>query len=110
MTIPDYQTVMLPLLKSASDGKEHSLREFIDALTDSFRLTDAERQELLPSGAQPVFNNRVSWARTYLNKAGLLTSPRRGFHRITDRGREVLATTPTKIDLAFLNQFRQEEF
>jgi restriction system protein len=105
VAIPDYQTVMLPLLKQARDGNEYSLGQLIDALADAFSLTEAERQELLPSGAQPVFNNRVSWARTYLTKAGLLVSPRRGFHRITDRGREVLAANPTKIDLAFLNQF-----
>jgi restriction system protein len=105
VAIPDYQTVMLPLLKQARDGNEYSLGQLIDALADAFSLTEAERQELLPSGAQPVFNNRVSWARTYLTKAGLLVSPRRGFHRITDRGREVLTANPTKIDLAFLNQF-----
>jgi restriction system protein len=105
VAIPDYQTVMLPLLQQARDGNEYSLGQLIDALADAFSLTEAERQELLPSGAQPVFNNRVSWARTYLTKAGLLVSPRRGFHRITDRGCEVLAANPIKIDLAFLNQF-----
>src|SRR4051794_12134452 len=96
---------MLPLLKYASDGKEHSLRDFVDAVAEAFTLTDAEREQLLPSGSQPVLNNRVSWARTYLTKAGLLTSPRRGVHQITDRGREALAANPAKINLAFLSQY-----
>ncbi len=72
MAIPDYQTVMLPLLKFLADGVEHSLREAIDALADEFSLTEAERTEMLASGQQAIFNNRVGWARTYLKKAGLL--------------------------------------
>ena len=64
MTIPDYQTAMLPLLRFATDGKEHSLREAIERLADYFNLSEEERKELLPSGAQATFDNRVSWART----------------------------------------------
>jgi restriction system protein len=105
MPIPDYQTAMLPLLKYASDGKERTLREYVDALADTFGLTEAERTELLPSGSQAVLTNRASWARTYLTKARLLTSPRRGFHQITDRGREALAANPAKIDQTFLSQY-----
>ncbi len=77
MTIPDYQTLMLPLLEFAADGKEHSLREAIESLAGRFGLTDEERRTLLPSGTQPVFDNRVSWARTYLAEAGLLERTRR---------------------------------
>ena len=66
MAIPDYQTVMLPLLRFAGDRQEHSLRETIDALAEEFALTDEERKALLPSGQQQVFDNRVGWARTYL--------------------------------------------
>jgi restriction system protein len=105
MAIPDYQTAMLPLLKFLSDGGEHSLREAIDALADQFSLTEAERAEMLPSGQQATFNNRVGWARTYMKKAGLLESTRRGFFRITDRGRKVLAGAPARIDVNFLEQF-----
>jgi restriction system protein len=105
MTIPDYQSIMLPLLRFASDGREHSAREAIDALGDEFHLTVDERKELLPSGQQATFDNRVGWARTYMKKAGLLHSPRRGFFQITDRGVDVLEQNPDTINNAFLKQF-----
>lgn len=105
MAIPDYQTVMLPLLKFLADGGEHSLRESIDSLADEFSLTEVERTEMLASGQQAIFNNRVGWARTYLKKAGLLDSTRRGFFRITDRGKKVLSRAPNRIDVNFLEQF-----
>ncbi len=62
MTIPDFQTIMLPLLKYIGDNQEHSLRKTIEYLADSFTLTDEERRQLLPSGQQPTFDNRVGWA------------------------------------------------
>jgi restriction system protein len=105
MTIPGYQAIMLPLLQELADGTEHSVRDLVDRLGDEFGLTPEERRELLPSGQQPVFYNRVGWARTYLKKAGLVDSPRRGQYRITDRGRRVLAQSPAEIDVAFLEQF-----
>ncbi|MCC6403953.1 MAG: restriction endonuclease [Fimbriimonadaceae bacterium] len=108
MPIPDYQTVMLPLLQYAGDGQEHSLRETIDALAEQFQLTSEERKELLPSGQQEVFDNRVGWARTYLSKAGLLTKTRRSHYAITQRGRDVLAKGLVRLDVKFLKQF--EEF
>lgn len=105
MATPDYQSVMLPLLKFAGDGKEHSLRETIEALADEFELTEEERKELLPSGQQATFDNRVGWARTYLKKAGLLQSTRRGYFQITERGIEVLKQNPPEITASFLRQF-----
>ena len=78
MAIPDYQTLMLPVLKLASDQQEHKLREAVEQLADEFALSDDERNELLPSGSQAVFNNRVHWSRTYLKQAGLLDAPKRG--------------------------------
>jgi restriction system protein len=105
VSIPDYQAIMLPLLKYAADGKEHSLRETIEALSDQFNLTDEERKDLLPSGQQATFDNRVGWARTYLKKAGLLQSTRRGYYRITDRGIDVLREKPPEITRSFLMQF-----
>jgi len=108
MAIPDYQTIMLPLLKFVGDKQEHSLRQAIDSLADQFHLTIEERRELLPSGHQAVFNNRVGWARTYMKKAGLLRSPQRGYLCITERGLDVLKQNPSKIDLELLGQF--EEF
>jgi restriction system protein len=105
MAIPDYQSIMLPLLKLAGDGEEHSLRETIDTLADRFDLTNEERRELLPSGRQPTFDNRVGWARTYMKKAGLLKATRRGYYQITERGRGVLEQDPPEINNAFLRQF-----
>ncbi len=105
MAIPDYQTCMLPLLRFASDGKEHSLREAVDRLAPKFNLTDDEIREMLPSGQQPVFINRMGWARTYLKQACLIEPTRRGYFRITQRGLDVLKKNPDKIDVKFLDQF-----
>lgn len=111
MAIPDYQMIMLPLLRFAEDGKVHSAREAINYLTDLFKLTTEERKELLPSGTAPLFDNRVGWASTYMRKAVLIESPRRGFLRITDRGKEVLSKNPKRIDNEFLDQFPEfQEF
>ncbi|MCL4079016.1 restriction endonuclease [Coriobacteriia bacterium Es71-Z0120] len=107
MSIPDYQTLMLPLLNLLRDGEEHGIRQCIEKLAAQFGLTSEERSQLLPSGQQPVFDNRVGWARTYLKKAGLLESPRRGTVRITYRGKEVLAQSPGHIDVQFLMQFSE---
>ncbi|MBM3132094.1 MAG: restriction endonuclease, partial [Chloroflexi bacterium] len=107
MTIPDYQTIMLPLLKFARDGKERSKRQAVDALADEFHLTEAERRELLPSGQQALFDNRVGWARTYLKMSGLIEPTRRGHFRITRRGLDVLKRNPPRIDIKFLDQFQE---
>ncbi|MFM6050669.1 MAG: restriction endonuclease [Sphaerospermopsis kisseleviana] len=96
---------MLPLLQYAGDGKEHSLRDAITFLADVFNLSDEERKELLSSGQQAVFDNRVGWARTHLKKAGLLESPKRGFFQITNRGKEILKQNNPEINVKFLNQF-----
>lgn len=105
MGIPDYQTLMRPLLAFASDGEEHRLRDAVEYLADEMSLTGEERTELLPSGQQPVFNNRVGWASTYLKRAGLLEAPRRGLFRITGRGKSALAESPERIDSAWLQRF-----
>jgi len=75
MPIPDYQSIMLPLLTLTSDNNEHILRDTIELLATQFNLTDGEREELLPSGTQAIFDNRVGWAKTHILKAGLLESP-----------------------------------
>lgn len=107
MAIPDYQSIMLPLLRFAGDRSEHSIREAIDRLADEFNLSEPERKELLPSGKQATFNNRVGWARTYMHKAGLLHLTRRGYFRVTDRGIEVLTQNPDAINVHFLEQFSE---
>lgn len=105
MAIPDYQSIMLPLLSLSIDGEIHRFRESIEELAKHFNLTPDERKELLPSGKQPTFDNRVGWARTYMTKAGLLTSPKRGLFQITERGKEVLSKNPRDINVSFLEQF-----
>lgn len=105
MPILDYQTCMLPLLQYLSDGAEHSLRDAEESLGEYFKLSPAERAELLPSGQQGVFKNRIGWARTYLKKAALLESPKRAVFKITERGAKVLASNPAKIDVKYLEQF-----
>ncbi|BAZ40274.1 mrr restriction system protein [Calothrix sp. NIES-4101] len=105
MALPDYQEIMLPLLGFVADGGEHSSRESVERMAEYFTLTEQERRELLPSGRQYTFDNRVGWARTYLKKAGLLESTRRGYFRITQRGQEVLKQNPTRIDARFLEKF-----
>lgn len=103
--IPDYQSLMLPLLKLLSDGKEHKYRELIETLVEKFHLTAEERKDLLASGNQPIFDNRVGWAKTYLKKAGLIESTQRATFVITQLGKEVLSKNPDKIDVKYLNQF-----
>jgi len=105
MTVPDYQTIMLPLLKLTSDNNEHRFRDTVNALADHFHLTEDERKELLPSGQQPLFNNRVGWARLYLVKAELLEAIRRGYFQITELGHSALKQGPEKIDKNFLMQY-----
>jgi restriction system protein len=105
MAIPDFQSVMLPIMETLSDGQTWIMRNLTQALADRFTLSDAERQQLLPSGQQTVFSNRVAWAKAHLKMAGLLESPARGSVKISDRGKEALATKPAKINLAYLRQF-----
>lgn len=103
--IPDYQTLMLPLLKSVADGQEHKYRDIIEMLAIEFEVQDEERKELLASGNQAIFDNRVGWAKTYLKKAGLLDSPKRATFVITDLGRKTLLENPDRIDAKYLRQF-----
>lgn len=107
MPIPDYQSCMLPLLHFASDEQEHSLREAIENLAQHFALSEAEQNELLPSGQQFTFTNRVGWAVTYIKKAGLLASTRRSHFKITARGLNVLQEKPTNINVKFLRRYTE---
>lgn len=105
MPIPDFQTIMLPLLKATDDRLNHRFREIRDQLAEYFALTEEERSEMLQSGVQTRFDNRVRWARTHLGKAGLLEAPARGIFRITSLGQEVLAREPTRITMRTLDEF-----
>ncbi len=105
--IPDYQSLMLPLLECISDSKEHKMRNVTDELAIRLGVTEEEQKELLPSGAAPVFYNRTAWAKTYLKKAGLLESPKQGTVVISKRGLEVLMKKPGSINVKFLKQFSE---
>lgn len=107
MAIPDYQTLMLPVLQLANEG-EQRVADVVDLLADRLGLSEEERQRLLPSGRQRVLHNRIHWARFYLTKAGFLTSPGRGLFSITQSGRELLAENLGRIDVSIL--MRQPEF
>lgn len=104
MTIPDFQTIMLPFLKVASDKKVHTPAEITEVLAKIFRLNQTEVDDLLPSG-QPRFANRVGWAKTYLKKAGLIDYPQRSHFQITQQGLDVLKENPEVIDMKFLMRF-----
>ena len=108
MSVPDFQSLMLPMLQFASDGQVHSIAEAREALAAHFNITEAERGEMLPSGRQRRFDNRVAWAKVYLERGGLLESPKRAHFLISTRGREVLSRKIARIDIGFLTQF--EEF
>jgi restriction system protein len=106
MAVPDYQSVMLPLLRFAGGKKgEISTGEAVDALAKEFGLKDEDLKEMLPSGIQSTFVNRVGWASTYMKKAGLLEATRRGYCRITSRGQELLERQPKAINVKLLKQY-----
>ncbi len=106
MAVPDYQSLMLPLLRfAAKKGTEISTSEAVEALAAELSLSDEDLKEMLPSGIQSTFVNRVGWASTYMKKAGLLEATRRGFYRITDRGRDLLKNRPEAINVKLLKQY-----
>jgi len=104
MPIPDFQSLMRPLLQFAADGNAHSVRDCLDHLANEFSLSTEERKELLPSGRQELFTNRVAWAKTHLRMAGLIEAPSRGVFRITERGQQILREHPQRVDLRILRQ------
>ena len=108
MAIPDYQSLMLPILKLSNENKTLDSSVLVSLISDQFNLTEKERLELLPSGKQAIINNRIGWAKTYLKKAGLVESPQRGIIQLTNRGMMVLEQHPKHINVQYLRQF--EEF
>jgi restriction system protein len=105
MTVPDYQTLMRSLLSYAQDGGEKNIREEMKVIASQFNLTQQDLSELVPSGKNTLFANRVHWARTYLDKAGTIRRTRRSHFQITDRGQELLQKHLKLIDVGVLNQF-----
>lgn len=107
MPIPNFEHIMLPLLELLSDCAPHHVQELKPILENHFQLTEEERNEILPSGSQRRFDNRIGWARTHLKKAGLIASPQSGIYILSPRGKEVLESKPAKVDLHFLDQFEE---
>ncbi|MFH0730205.1 MAG: winged helix-turn-helix domain-containing protein [Pseudomonadota bacterium] len=105
MSIPDFQSCMLPLLKHLGSGQLYRLKDVVEALSEQFVLTPAECSQLLPSQHQGVFENRVAWARSYLKQAGLLDYPERGLMRITAEGKRVIESGVDRVDTKFLKQY-----
>ncbi len=111
MTIPTYQDFLLPLLEVASDEQQHLLSQTVEFLANQFKLSEEERKELLPSARQTKLANRIGWAITYLRKAKLLESDKRGTFYISSRGKQVLKSNPEYIDRRFLERFAEfQEF
>jgi Mrr restriction endonuclease-like protein len=105
MPIPDFQTLMLPLLRFAGDGNEHSIAEARSAIAADLKLTPEELAQMLPSGRAPLFANRLAWAKQYLSAAGLLGTPKRAYFVITSDGAELLRKPPARIDIKFLGRY-----
>ena len=107
MAIPDFQSMMLPLMRIASDKQTHLFREAVDAMAQELGLSEADRSEMLPSGGSPLFYNRLAWSKTHLKMAGLLELPHRGAFRITQSGMELISKAPVRIDMALLRKYPQ---
>jgi restriction system protein len=105
MSIPNYQMIMLPLLETVQDGADYTIPQLFEKLAQKFELSQAEREEMLPSGNEEIFRNRMRWARFYLLRAGLLLDPKRGFTRITPEGLKFLKEKPKELNVAVLSQF-----
>jgi restriction system protein len=105
MAVPDFQSWFMPLLQRLVDGREHSMSDLYEQLADDKGLSAEDRAELLKSGTQFVYQNRIGWARTYLKKAGLVEAPGRGLVKITQRGQEILSAPPAKLNVRYLRQY-----
>lgn len=105
MAVPDFQSAMLPILVALSDGQERKMGQVVEILAGQFKLTEEDRKQLLPSGEQSLFSNRVAWAKSHLKNAGLINNPTRGIVSISDEGRRILEQKPAFINCKFLKQF-----
>lgn len=105
MAVPDYQSLMLPVLQAVSDGKVHAVSGIRDAVAQALSLSEDDLKEQVPSGKQTIFLNRVNWAITYMTHAGLLTRPQRAHHAITERGREALSSGLNRITVEYLRKY-----
>lgn len=105
MAIPDFQSLMFPMLNHISDGVEHTTIEVYDSIANQLNLTEEELNEYLPSGNQKIFYNRLFWAKAHLKMAGLIENTKRGHFKITDLGKDFLKKKPKEINISVLKQF-----
>src|SRR5215831_2365854 len=105
MSVPDFQSFFRPLLDLAADGREHSIQEARESIGKIMALSEEDMNELLPSGTQRKFDNRVAWAKSYFVQAKVLESPRRGYFKITQRGEDLHKQGHKRIDIRILNQY-----
>jgi restriction system protein len=105
MAVPEFQSFFKPLLDIASDGKEHSMKEVREKIATEFKLSTEDLSELLPSGTQTKFDNRVAWAKSYFVQAKVLESPRRAYLNITERGKHLHSQGHERIDIKVLSQY-----
>ena len=105
MSVPDFQSLMLPTLKALADGSEAPVKDIRARVATSENLTPEDVQEMLPNGRQAVFVNRIGWAIFYMERAGLLERTRRGVYRLMSEGSSLLSQNPSRIDLKLLQQY-----
>jgi len=105
VAVPDFQTLMLPVLRQLDSGGEQAPASVRAVVATVFKLSDEELAALLPSGRQTTFSNRIAWALGYLKQAGLVESPRRGVYRVTARGKATLTEPVERIDIQYLMRF-----
>ena len=105
MSVPDFQTLMRPILVALSDGQTHSSRQVREVIAATLGLSDEDQAELLPSGRQTTYSNRIAWALSHMGQAGVIARPMRGSYRLTDRGRALLEEYPDRVDMSVLDQF-----
>lgn len=107
MPVPGFESFMLPLLAALADGADHPMAELRERIAREMNLGEDDRAELLPSGKQAIFDNRLGWAKTYLDKAGLLVTVKRAVYRITEDGRRLLSERPPQISKQTLVKFEK---
>lgn len=105
MAVPDFQSFFKPLLDVAADGKEHSMKEAREIIAKRMKIAEDDLRDMLPSGTQSKYDNRIAWAKSYFVQANVFESPRRGWFIITGRGKELLKKGHERIDVKILNQF-----
>jgi restriction system protein len=107
VAVPDFQSLMRPFLVILEDGEDHSIRTIREQLAEQLCLTQADIEQMLPSGKLTTVQNRVTWAATYLYRTRLVDRPKRAVYRITDRGRAVLEQNPERVNVEVLSRFKE---